>query len=201
MIDIIYSNKNDKMFKNMLKYIRAYSGELCSRNINSSYLTYHSFKLCDHLFVALDIETKTRSKKGLITLYGFVLIQELNDELYIDVICSKGYGKKLLQHVDELANYLNKKYITLNALPQVINFYKKLGFVHAEKQCYHKTKIIENMSNHLKNKKFKSHNNSVIDKEFKFLLKVLMHEKLTGNKSCKSLKECSLDGFKMTKCV
>lgn len=84
------------------------------------------------------IITLRYSKGGNEYLIGFVLADvDPNSCLYIDVICSNpssqqirlAGGKILINESEQVAHSMNLKNLTLSALLNVINYYRKLGFL------------------------------------------------------------------------
>jgi hypothetical protein len=66
------------------------------------------------------------------SVLGFVLGKIINgQQLYVDIICAvDGMGRTLLQKVEEIAFELGLNSVTLNALPEVLPFYEKIGYSH-----------------------------------------------------------------------
>lgn len=60
---------------------------------------------------------------------GFAFVRnDEDDSLNVDMICANQKGKIVMQGVFALANLLNVVKITLQAIPNVYGFYRKLGF-------------------------------------------------------------------------
>lgn len=194
---------NFEIYKNLIKS----NTNLCnSKNqevVSSSYIKNQSLKNVDIIALNLKEEYKTRSRKTpIITVQGFALLQNRKNYLYIDVICAKQSGDALLSNIYILGNELKKKYVILNALPHVINYYKrdKHKFLHGYKSCEENIEI-KKLGESLKNKKFKVPSNATSDKNFQKLLTLLINKKLTYDKTCKTIDSCSKNGYTMTKCI
>lgn len=196
----LHLKNQGEQFKVFLEFIRAQAPRICQRQIQHKYINKASLKNADGILVASESLTRTRSRKLHQLVNGFAIFQIQDDFIYLDVICARTSGKLLLKEIYKLAKLLQKKYIKLNALPHVINFYKKEGFVHAEDSCVSSNKIAL-LSNSLSNLRFKTQYDAVKDKDFFKLLQLLQRTKLVANKACRSVEECSIDGYTMVKCV
>ena len=201
---IIFVSKNDENFEYYKAYIKT-SHDICATSkdegVSRAYIKNHALKNADVFALSFKENYKTRSKT-LKTLQGFAILQIKPDHLYIDVICAKKKGDIILSNVYKFGNILNKKYVILNALPHVINYYKrpKHSFLHGYKQCVEEPSI-KKLGNTMKNKKFNSSSDALSNTNFKKLLSMLIKKKLTHNKQCKNIQSCSKDGYTMTKCL
>lgn len=88
-------------------------------------------------------------------------------DLYIDLLCAaEGYGKSTTSYVEKLARKYGYEKIVLNAVHNVIDYWKKLGFINLEKYYNVDGKNLENegvrMEKEIKNNK-KTNNDEDID--------------------------------------
>ena len=60
--------------------------------------------------------------------FAFVRINKDNTSLNIDMLCASQMGRVVIEGVFILANFLNFEKITLQAVPNVYGFYRKVGF-------------------------------------------------------------------------
>jgi len=68
-------------------------------------------------------------------IYGFLTLKKNNEkELYIDVICSSGYGLILLDIMSRFAKKLHIKVMRLSALPNLFHYYTRAGY-HLKTDC------------------------------------------------------------------
>lgn len=202
-MNIIVYEKGSREFKETIKQIENQGDTLCQNmNGNSeiamSYIKYATTNNIKYVMIAVPSVRQTRSTGRKIN--GFVLIKENKDSLYIDVICAKGAGFKLLESVEKMGKALGKMYISLSALPSAINVYRKFGFVHTEKSCM-ENPVIAKLGEALKYERFSSSSRAVEDKRFSKLLSELVKMKLVSDKKCRTVHQCSVDGYSMTKCI
>tara|TARA_B100001093_G_C26776215_1_gene992521 strand:- start:943 stop:1425 length:483 start_codon:yes stop_codon:yes gene_type:complete len=159
----------------------------------------------DGIIIAMnENKTRTRTKKPFLEVEGFILMRfgEMGGKkmIYVDVICARKVGKKLLNEMYEFARRNKVEYIQLSALPHVINFYKKERFVHSEKGCIadEKTRKVSDM---VKGYEFKDFKDVMKNRDFVKFLEHLRKQKLVANKKCTSVAKCSEDGYTMTRCI
>ena len=200
--------KNDVSWTIWLKVIADNAERLCANDVDPGYIRRYSLPKADVILVNMIMPspTQTRSKSISIKLNGFVIMQIKKDYIFIDVICASGVGKVLLSKVEKIARQRKKKYIVLNALPHVINFYKKLGFVHGEKVCQSPNNVRE-MEKPISSFKFKHVRDAMAHYRFVKFIKFLISKELTAiedvnkKKKCNGLYACANEGFVMTKCI
>lgn len=184
---MITLSKSDKNFYKLKSYIVNNIKNLCQSQISNTYIKNTSLTNVDYIIYLGEDTTKTRSKELMLdNLKGFTLAEDKKDHLYVDVICSKGYGKELLDEVYKLGKKLKKSYIKLNALPHVINYYKKQGF------------FITSLKE-IDLKKFTNSNNAIKNEQFKKFLKFLIKLNTKTYNRCKTVRRCSENGFTMIK--
>jgi hypothetical protein len=120
------------MYHQLSKYIHhlvTKSGILC-QGLNSDYIK-RSFRTSDAIIV---LSSKAINILPNGNVFSFALIQfdEVNNFLYIDVICSnsgiKYAGDLLLSSIDRLCKSLLISKIKLKSVSSAITFYEKYGF-------------------------------------------------------------------------
>ncbi|AYV87201.1 MAG: hypothetical protein Sylvanvirus34_10 [Sylvanvirus sp.] len=143
---------------------------------------------------------------------GFAILTffaKKNHELYIPVMCAeKGYGRALMDKVKSLAieyDGIKRKpkveFITLSALVQVINFYRKMGFRHFEPPRHTERKCVSIVANKLMNQYFKTRQEVFEHKEMSSFVDLLTREHLLSNKEPGDVFDRIADGVNMSWCV
>ena len=198
-MEIVTLHKEDPMYASYVNLILGQGASLCKGMVSYTYLKNKQVLTNANMVVVASTITKLRTKSK-IELHGFALIQNRQESLYVDIICASGVGKKILQEVYKTGREMKKKYITLSALPRVINFYRKEGFLHSENGCKEKlliTRIAEQVS-HLR---FSNDTSAKTHGEFQKLLLELIGHRLVTDKRCRRIDSCSSMGYTMTKCI
>ena len=165
---------------------------LCKRMISMTYLKKHTIQNADALVIA-HTGAVTRSKNAM-ELRGIAFIQVRQNSVYVDVICASGVGRDILQETFNYAKSKGKKYVTLSALSHVIGYYRKFGFIHGFETCVENN----NVNRYYKNPTSPA---SPINREYRRLLELLVQKRFVSNPGCKTVNNCSLDGFIMTMCL
>lgn len=147
--------QDNRMFKTVSRRILA--SPLCRYNVSDSFIE-GSLEECDYLValyyypptLPLPITPETIGDADYSIAYGFATCVDNHlksggddSSIYVDVICSNlvGYlsmmkarlppgGKTLLNTITLFAKQQGYHYVTLSALINVINYYRKLGFRH-----------------------------------------------------------------------
>lgn len=197
-MELLTIHKGDTHFNTYIRYINGQGASICGALVSHTYVKRNAIENADMIVVSL---TKKRTRTGeRINLHGFALIRTKKSALYVDVICAKGVGKKILQRVYENAQHMGKRFITLSALPHVIHFYRKEGFIHSENACveHDNIKRVARESAHMR---FKTNNQAITNESFRKLLLILIKHGLVSDKSCREINVCKDNGFLMTKCL
>ena len=107
----------------------------------------HLQEMCDY-FTPLSgwMEKQLQSASDILyamkdeTLLGYVIGDKRSRHFEVELICvgkegrsMKGIGTKLMNECERLATEYGLKEIRLDAQPQAVGFYKKLGFIELEK--------------------------------------------------------------------
>jgi hypothetical protein len=164
----------------------------CKNRIHPGYIR-QSAETADKIIVSYFKDPYTRKK----VQRGFALVTNRPDNLYINVICANKSGKEILQLIDFIANQ-TQKCVILDALSNVIHFYRKLGFSLAQ-PGEKETDLVKSLAN----KKVSVYNSSFTasqDTTIRKLLQTLIQQKLTSNANCKDVEQCEIDGFTMSRC-
>lgn len=201
-VNIQVHKRNTQAYTNTLGFIKTHNSILCQNaegtsEISLNYLRKGSFSSADYVFVVRPITRQTRSSSNVL---GFALVQDRESHLYIDVVCAKGAGTALLRQIEEFGKSKRKLFVMLNALPAAISFYRRLGYVHSEGSCV-EDPVIKSLAEAVNGMRFQSSNHAISNKRFSVLLRQLVALKLVSNKRCKSVPQCSSDGYTMTKCL
>ena len=148
---------DNAMFQAAARRVLATSSSLCRYNVQASYVE-GSLEECDYLVALYNYSydlpfpatPESLADPYKTILYGFATCVDKRKEsggddnsIYIDVICSNliahlsmikppppAGGKTLLNIVTRFAKENNYRYVSLSALMNVINYYRKLGFRH-----------------------------------------------------------------------
>lgn len=159
--------------------------------------------------IVLAFDPSNRSR-----IVGFATVVNLSQmessfitALHIDLVCSmvKGYGKLLIQTIIDYAEANDYNRITLNAPPNVINFYRKLGFRFTDREdqqshCMEDAEIAS-AAQLVENIYFENRLAALTNLDMLYLLSQLIDNGLVADKSCKDVFECSKAGYSMTYCV
>lgn len=198
-MEIVTLHKGNPMYDAYVNLILGQGASLCKAMVSYTYLKNKKVLSSANMMVVASTSTKLRTKSK-IELHGFAIIQNKPESLYVDIICASGVGKKILQEVYKAGREMRKKYVTLSALPRVINFYRKEGFIHSENGCKEKqsTETIAKQVSHLR---FSSDKDAILHDDFQKLLLLLISERLVTDKRCRKIDSCSSMGYSMTKCI
>lgn len=224
----------DPEFKRDAEFIKANLKELCKGLVTRTYIAKRhmnektgmkensALDRADALLLAYE-ERKTRNGKRVMVTGFAILNHEPINSVYIDVICAKGYGKQMMEKIEEYARSEGKKFIHLSALPHVINYYRNLGFVHSTTDFCREPHLVTKQAEKVKKLRFTKKKikgewyteaeMAVRDKKFNDLLKVLIRQKFAKDKMCRGsglgymkykgedINGCSVDGYIMRKCL
>lgn len=198
-MELITLHKGNPMYDSYINLILGQGASLCRAMVSYTYLKNESVMTNANMIIVASTTSKLRTKSK-IELHGFALIQKRTESLYIDIICASGVGKRILQEVYKIGKEMQKKYITLSALPRVINFYRKEGFIHSENGCKEK-KSIERIAKQVSHLRFADDKTAKSHDEFQNLLLSLISHRLVTDKRCRKIDSCSSMGYSMTKCL
>ena len=79
----------------------------------------------------------TRSKKARMALCGMALVKDsLVSELYLDLICGSGWGRRLFKEVERIGRDFGKTRIRLSAVhDRLVTAYSRLGYIEKDDAC------------------------------------------------------------------
>src|SRR5665647_1237968 len=180
---------------------------MCTANIAPTFIA-EVLPKTNILFLAQETETKTTrmSQRVVINYVGFALVTIVNSETWkIQLLCAQsGYGKPLMTKIEAEAAKQGITRITLDALSNVISYYRRFGFLNSE-TCDENPEVtalaqeLKQMDRHDIEK----------DLHYQRFLQKLIDEKRTVDKDCTGFsidyvqypKSCSYNGYPMTKCL
>ena len=208
---------SNRKWNELCNSVRQSTTTICGKCISINFLK-DAFKSADFLLVAYAQKTSylmRTTTKMYRTPVGVVAMHVLTDSnnkghvlqpndvvLYMDMLCSSiaGLGSKLLNIVEDYAkqNYYTK--LQLSALPYVINYYRKFGFMFSHKQEEFPaiTKMYLRYPQ-LSTLKFTSDEEAKTDKLFTKLMEKLKDNGFAHDLGSSNLEEASEDGFVMSK--
>lgn len=134
-------------------------------------------------------------------ILGFLVytVKPKSSELYIDLVCGAGHGKRLIQESIDLAKAEGLSYVTLSAVAYIVNYYRKLGFINS-RTC-HEDPAVTKKAATVADKKFRNYGEAVKDKAFTSFLNLLSHHHLTKDPNCKTVPQCDDLGYDMVYCI
>ena len=132
-------NNNNYSYKNITNYIYRIitKSEFLCKGLNPDYIL-NAFDSVDAV-VTINSSLQEILPNG--NIFGFALLNfdEINNSIYIDVICShvgiKGAGDILINAVEEIGRRLFMTDIHLTSVKTAISFYKKYGYKQTNKSC------------------------------------------------------------------
>lgn len=223
-VDILTKKFEDEfLVENQLRIIHMLEQKFCDVNytdekgiaqslvgVSTEFVKEH---FNDNVYDLLFILKTKNDNKFVDRAFALCLYDE--NGIYIDVICSKGYGTKLLSFI--LKYSLNNKFnVSLSSMPWVLAYYWKFGFRFA-KSCNDideseiNAELMNNVLQEAKEKKsettYKAFKKTIYTKH---LLQLLTNLHLSnGSKFCKEKvkgvedayrKNCWINGYSMIKC-
>jgi hypothetical protein len=198
-MEIVTLHKENPMYTSYVNLILGQGALLCKGMVSYTYLKNEKVLNNANMIVVASTSTKLRSTSK-IELHGFALIQKRQDSLYVDIICASGVGKKILKVVYKAGREMRKKFVTLSALPRVINFYRKEGFFHSENGCK-ENQLITRIAEQVSHLRFSDDKTAKTHDEFQELLLSLIRHRLVTDKRCRRIDSCSSMGYSMIKCI
>lgn len=200
IVHITPRTTQDKVFARYVKTLMTKGAwdTNCKYNVDMSFSKANFLPRTDGILIAgcfHEDETKITDKNS--TIAGFLLysFSAHPGTMYIDVVCSAGgKGWELIDKAKEIAQAHKKTHITLSALPDVIMYYRSLGFINAEDHdCEEEPEVaaaIKSLPSHVPPRDVPK------TLAFKELLKLLTRKSLVGEKNCLAAK--TVDGKENT---
>lgn len=153
-----------------------------------------------------------RNGRSRTMVKGFALLDltSRRNDLYVTLICARGVGSKILRKVFRYAKKNRKKRVTLNALPHVINYYRKFGFRFAQQGCDESVSL-EKAAQKVSHRRFRKHVNkrkervneivhAQTDPTYRRFLKKLIRGGFAKPKGCTNVYNCDY-GYFMARCL
>ena len=181
-------------------FIRANLGRICQGLVNRTWVTNTSLKNADALVMAYT-EKSMRHGGSRWDVKGFAILNIETNSVFIDLICARGYGSKLIATIEREARKLDKRYVSLSALPHVINYYRRIGFVHATTGACKEHDDVQTEAEKVKNMRFADDDAAAKNRAFARFLRFLVRKGFNKDPTCKSIKKCNIDGYLMRKCL
>jgi len=110
--------------------------QLCQSMVTNAY-GRNAVNIADVYIVAFR-EVELRQGRTRTEMCGFALVKNIPNAMYIDIVCSKKehkMGRMIIKVAETLAQTNNKPLVLLSALPHVIDYYKRLGFIESDNAC------------------------------------------------------------------
>lgn len=187
--------KQDSEFSTMKSFVKTKIRSLCKGGVNRQYIIDDALPESDALVMAYE-KTKTRRSERTNVL-GFAILRKKPNYLYLDVICASKVGSKLVEEVELLAKRWNLDKIQIASVPSAMPYWLKMGFVNNRTTCSADPELQKQALDVMKTKIKPGERNPVVHT----FLRKLVSKKLGIKQNCKSVDDCSVDGFVMVKCV
>ena len=199
--------KKDKVFP-VLRSMTIHSASLCGKSITAEFIA-ESVDVADIIILAYESATNSfdplptrRNRQQAIDVKGIALLRSFKHYFYLDLMCSKGAGKAILNQIVMLAEKEGRKTIRLASTPFAMPYWLNQGFRNmkgSESKCM----MDSNLNRYLKSilpLKFSTWQEAVENKYLTKYLTALTTMGFTKKRGCKQ-EECNLDGYTMTLCV
>ena len=173
----------------------------CAGNIQRGFVAARAFDDIHRIVLARTLRQVGRTTR--FDPYGFALLTRVSSsEWHIKLICAtEGRGRSILSFVEKLALEAGVDSLSLDALPSVVNYYRKIGYRNTEKHTCEEDDDVANLATQVSHLKLATNQAAVSDPLFAPFLGLLVTKGLTADKQCKAAAECSRDGFVMRKCL
>lgn len=203
---------------------------MCRKSLSNAYISAlfkDTARPLDVVFIMHALHQK-RSARVHKSMAGFVLCQfvssrddHLPDGLRVRIICARQGGKVLLQHVEHYAREIGLGHVELEAVPNVINFYRSCGYRHVSSCAEQEDASVAASAEQQRTKRFKRDEDIVKDRSYVAFMRKLVdngmsvtckaqkHNKITdkhffnpppSRKINQNSETCDEDGFRMMHC-
>uniref|UniRef100_A0A6C0EL78 N-acetyltransferase domain-containing protein n=1 Tax=viral metagenome TaxID=1070528 RepID=A0A6C0EL78_9ZZZZ len=186
--EIIVLDTKSENYDTMASYIVGQAPGLCHGAVSHTYILQQMGEKPNYIFLSIKTNDKTRSKAPFITVSGFAIVFAKNNAYYIDVICAKGVGSRLINTILLQARMQRIRFVTLSALPNVITYYRKFGFVNT---APHETCGTREMTRKLA---------KLTHEDIPDFLTYLISKGHVRKKWCTKVETCDSEGYPMTWC-
>ena len=224
VLDPETSNDSVKIAKFKEDIIKAQGHQLCKsetgEKIGERYFR-HAVDEARYVFMVFEKRTlRTRTIYNIEQLQGFALIKQIDNGLYLDLICGSGTGSRIFKRLDEFAISKGVTTIVLSAVPTaMILYYSRYGFKFTNtcNQNEDVKDIANNATSQIKNLKVMQQSTTTMpfhralkrrDRILKPLKSLLLEKGLVSNKACTNItnpfkqRRCAnSSGYTMTKCL
>lgn len=183
--------------------------DFCKGGVRGAYVRGPVLDKADVVMVAYDERPMRGADRKRKVAVGFAAVNLRGKYgLQVDVLCSRGHGRKLLRAVEETARRMGRRHVVLYAMPQVINFYRRCGYRHALAGEQESRRVAKLADDALRCKK-RSLEGAMADARVRKLMHALVREGLVYKKNCVGIEvnaaeyetSCSTDGYYMRKAV
>jgi hypothetical protein len=207
----------DGAFERGLKRVRASARPLCEAEGLAEYVKRVARAADWLLLVDEPTAAAPDSERGR-AVRGFALLKILGGDesgptrVFLDVICAKGVGRAMLAEIRAHTVRLGLPMVELHALPNVIGFYRKQGYINAPPgSCTEDPEITRRAAEPMyANARFDRNDRAIRDKGYSRFLKLLVRHGTAANAKCKGIGQsgnpaarpgCSFDGYNMNLCL
>ena len=210
MKDEILFYTKPKDIKPWIELIKRNTRTLCD-NIGPTYWT-NVEKEIDSLYIYG--RPMNPYSQGSELIKGFLIGKHYPDHVHLLLVCAKtgtrGIGLQLMDRFIADAKAQGLQRVTLDALPQVIQYYRKKYGFKLSKQCEESHDVTERLSVLEGRPPFRSMDDTFEDPEMVQLLNLVIESDLSADPKCKQLKAaedpdylqvCSSSGYFMTLCL
>ena len=103
----------------------------------STYWGRHAVDRADIIVLAARHVGTTRSGRPRLGICGMALVRDTQiSELYLDLVCGSGWGRRLFNEVERIGRDFGKRRIRLSAInDSLVRAYGRLGFVEKDDAC------------------------------------------------------------------
>jgi len=108
---------------------------LCRSLMDRTYFVNKTLDKVTHVGLGF-LQRPLRRGRTARVVVGFCLVRELRSAWHIEMLCSRGYGSRLLQNAEARARAHGRSRVVLAALPHVVNYYRKLGYSNHTRLCH-----------------------------------------------------------------
>ena len=197
--------RGDPAFDRQLAVIKS-SVHFCNGAVRGDYLRRDVLPTTDVVLVAYDERKLRGARRGRVIPLGFAAMSLRGERgVTVDAICSRGHGRKILRALESVARGMGRQYVVLYALPQVINFYRRVGYRHALVGKRESDALAKLADDALKSRA-RTVDGALRDQRLRKLMNALYRRKLVQKKGCVGIDfyfdsdmSCSNDGYYMRK--
>lgn len=187
--------RTDPDFPLMQDFVKTKIRSLCKGGVDRSYILLDALPKAHALVMAYEV-SKTRNSQRTNVL-GFAIVRRKSYYVYLDVICAQRVGSKLLEQIISLAREWKVGTIQIASVPAAMPYWLKMGFVNSRTSCKWDSDLEAAALKVAKTQVKPGKTNGIIQT----YLKKLVAKKLGIHSSCKTVQDCSVDGYVMSLCL